>query len=79
MLICLRLLAHRAWLPFSLAVAKAGRSMPAKIAMIAITTRSSISVNPPHAPPFLSRFMFFQVSEVVPFCPPGSRCQRMPE
>jgi hypothetical protein len=29
-----------------LALAKAGRSMPARIAMIAMTTNNSISVNP---------------------------------
>ena len=31
---------------FPLALAKAGKSIPAKMAMIAITTRSSIRVNP---------------------------------
>src|SRR5687768_18140506 len=41
---CRRLLLHFTTRAFSLAFASAGRSMPARIAMIAITTRSSIKV-----------------------------------
>ena len=36
--------------PLALAFAKAGRSMPARIAMMAMTTRSSIRVNPRNPP-----------------------------
>src|SRR5206468_1312150 len=41
-----RLLTHEMRLLFSLADDKAGRSMAARIAMMAITTRSSIKVKP---------------------------------
>ena len=41
---CFRLLIQELDLPFSLAVFNAGRSIPARIAMIAITTKSSIKV-----------------------------------
>src|SRR5436190_11535999 len=36
---------HDAWLAFSLALDKAGKSIAARIAMMAITTSNSISVN----------------------------------
>src|SRR2546429_8628809 len=42
--ICLRLLAHWIACPFILALASAGKSRPARIAMMAMTTSSSISV-----------------------------------
>src|SRR5205823_1019021 len=44
--ICFRLLMHLICWAFFLALLKEGRSMPARIAMMAITTRSSISVKP---------------------------------
>src|ERR1039457_6812325 len=44
-LVCLRLLVQLIFWAFFLAAARAGRSMAARIAMIAMTTRSSISVN----------------------------------
>src|SRR5437762_5392904 len=44
--ICFRLLTHLICWAFCLALLRAGRSMPARIAMMAITTRSSISVKP---------------------------------
>src|SRR6266550_4546765 len=43
---CLRLLIHCTRFPFSLALASAGRSIAAKIAMMAITTSNSINVKP---------------------------------
>jgi hypothetical protein len=43
--ICLRLPIHLAWLALAFAVTKTGKSIAASIAMIAITTSSSISVN----------------------------------
>src|SRR5436190_3767043 len=43
---CLRLLAHRMRTARSLALLKAGKRSAARIAMIAITTSSSMSVNP---------------------------------
>src|SRR5690242_8779482 len=45
-LICLRLLMHRICWAFVLAEESAGSSIAARIAMIAITTRSSIKVKP---------------------------------
>jgi len=42
--ICLRLLVQRICCPFNLARLNAGKSMPARIAMIAITTSNSIKV-----------------------------------
>jgi hypothetical protein len=44
---------------FSLALLKAGNSMPARIAMIAMTTRSSMSVKPERreGEPSLGEFM----------------------
>src|SRR5262245_9776621 len=42
-----RLLRHLIRLPFSLAALKAGNSMAARIAMMAMTTSSSMSVKPP--------------------------------
>jgi hypothetical protein len=45
--ICLRLFTHLARRPCSFALAKAGKSMEARIAMIAITTSNSMSVNAP--------------------------------
>jgi hypothetical protein len=45
MLSCFRLLMHLAARPLSLAEFNAGSSIPARMAMMAITTRSSISVN----------------------------------
>ena len=42
---CLRLLIQVAWRAFSRACAKTGKRIAARIAMIAMTTRSSISVN----------------------------------
>jgi multisubunit Na+/H+ antiporter MnhF subunit len=44
--ICFRLLTQPIRFAFSLALDSAGSSMAARMAMIAITTRSSISVNP---------------------------------
>src|ERR1051325_9163210 len=44
--ICLTLLKHFTWFARALAFASAGRSIAARMAMIAMTTRSSISVNP---------------------------------
>ena len=41
---CLLLLMHLTWSAFALARARAGKSKAAKMAMMAITTRSSISV-----------------------------------
>ena len=43
--ICLRLLTQLTFLAFARALLSAGKSMPARIAMIAITTSSSIKVN----------------------------------
>jgi len=43
---CLVLFIQWAPIAFCLALARAGKSIPARIAIIAITTRSSISVNP---------------------------------
>ena len=45
-MICLILLKHLIPLAFSLALARAGSSSDARIAMIAITTSSSIRVKP---------------------------------
>ena len=42
---CLVLLRHFIWFAFALALASAGNSIAAKIAMIAMTTSNSISVN----------------------------------
>src|SRR5438105_10745522 len=42
---CLRLLAHMVLTAFALAVANAGSSMAARMAIIAITTNNSINVN----------------------------------
>ena len=44
--ICFKLAMHRVRFPCSLALAKAGNSRPAKIAMMAMTTSSSIRVKP---------------------------------
>src|SRR4051794_23448378 len=44
--ICRRLLRHCVRLAFSLAFDSAGKSMAARMAIIAITTSNSISVNP---------------------------------
>src|SRR5438046_9363135 len=44
-LICLRLLRHLVWIALALARERAGRSIAARIAMIAMTTSNSISVN----------------------------------
>src|SRR6476660_1741286 len=44
--ICLRLFVHLIAWAFALALLSAGRSMPAKMAIIAITTSSSIKVKP---------------------------------
>jgi hypothetical protein len=43
---CRRLLRQEMDWPFCLALERAGRSMPARIAMMAITTSSSIKVKP---------------------------------
>src|SRR5262245_43956010 len=43
--ICLQLFRHEMRFPFSFARAKAGKSIPARIAMMAITTSNSINVN----------------------------------
>jgi len=43
---CFWLLAQAAPVAFNLALASAGKSMPARIAMIAMTTSSSMRVNP---------------------------------
>src|SRR5207245_2522425 len=43
--ICLRLLRHLALLACSLALLSVGKRSPARIAIMAMTTRSSISVN----------------------------------
>jgi hypothetical protein len=45
--ICRRLLTHLVFLADSWALARAGSSIEAKIAIIAMTTRSSIKVKPP--------------------------------
>src|SRR5436853_4874272 len=45
--ICFRLDWQLAWRDFSRAWAKTGKRMAARMAMIAMTTSSSISVNPP--------------------------------
>src|SRR5258708_10142924 len=45
-IICLVLFMHMMPCAFVFALANVGRSIPARIAMIAITTRSSIRVNP---------------------------------
>ena len=50
MLICLVFEMQVASLAFSLACAKTGKRIAAKIAMIAITTSSSIKVNPVENP-----------------------------
>ena len=42
---CFTLFKHRMALPLAFALAKAGNSIPAKIAMMAMTTSSSIRVN----------------------------------
>src|SRR4029079_7721284 len=52
--ICLRLLTHCALRAASRAACTAGRSNAIKTAMIAITTRSSISVNPVRGVTFIS-------------------------
>ena len=44
--ICRRLLIQAACCPLALAVARAGKSMPAKMAMMAMTTSNSMRVNP---------------------------------
>src|SRR5262245_53970256 len=44
-MICFRLLTQLMRRPFSLALARAGRSKPARMAIMAITTNNSISVN----------------------------------
>src|SRR5262245_10216296 len=44
---CLRLLMHAVRCAFSLALDNAGSNMAARIAMMAMTTSSSINVNPP--------------------------------
>jgi hypothetical protein len=44
---CFKLFRHAIWLALALACASAGRSMEARIAIIEMTTRSSINVNPP--------------------------------
>src|SRR5436309_1377720 len=44
---CLLLFTHAVRLAFSFAFARAGRSRPARMAMIAMTTSSSIRVNAP--------------------------------
>ena len=45
------------WMPWALdfALPKAGKSMPAKMAMMAITTKSSISVKPDRRPDLCDR------------------------
>src|ERR1700754_2375150 len=43
--ICRRLLTHEVRVAFALALLKAGNNMAARMAMIAMTTRSSIKVN----------------------------------
>src|SRR5207237_10746050 len=47
---CLQLLAQRAFCAEALALAKAGNSRPARMAMIAMTTSSSIRVNAQFCP-----------------------------
>src|SRR5438034_11530636 len=42
---CFWLLRQAAWVAFNLALDRAGKSNPARMAMIAITTSSSMSVN----------------------------------
>ena len=44
--ICLQLLRQADWPALAFALANAGSSSPARIAMMAITTSNSISVNP---------------------------------
>jgi hypothetical protein len=51
--ICRRLFRQAVCLAFAFALAKAGNSMAARIAMIAITTNNSINVNPPRQQCFL--------------------------
>src|SRR2546426_885248 len=43
---CFKLLMQAVCLPFCLALARAGRSIAARMAMMAMTTSSSINVNP---------------------------------
>src|SRR6185436_14560593 len=47
---CRILLKHRIRLPFSFANDKAGRSIPARMAIMAITTSNSINVKPRRGP-----------------------------
>jgi hypothetical protein len=56
---------HRMPLAFSLALAKAGNNIPARMAMIAMTTNNSMSVKPPlrlGRPGRVSVVIFFMVS-----------------
>src|SRR5262245_23121584 len=56
---CLRLLMQYDWAALDLALERAGRSIPARIAMIAITTSNSIRVNANRYPvPFLTCAVF---------------------
>jgi hypothetical protein len=53
--ICLMLLKQLVWRAFSRALAKTGKRIAARIAMIAMTTNSSMSVKPRrriHVPPY---------------------------
>jgi hypothetical protein len=61
--ICLKLLIQLAVLAFSLALANTGNRIAAKMAIMAITTSSSISVKPPLFPfiAFVSHHPFMRV------------------
>src|SRR5258706_2421544 len=61
--ICRRLLVHFVRLPFSFALARAGSSIAARIAMIAMTTNSSIKVKADEA--FRERSLVTFVAEAI--------------
>src|SRR6266516_3545822 len=65
--ICLRLLAQLICCALNFARDKAGKSIAARIAIMAMTTNSSINVNPPHPPPgrgkVKARLRFFASGE----------------
>ena len=67
---CRRLLVHFAPWALDFALLKAGKSIPARIAMMAITTNSSISVKPLSLPAFVFTVDSRSINRLRPFGQP---------
>ena len=59
---CFRLFMQEVRCAFCFALAKAGNNMAAKIAMMAMTTNSSINVNPDRKEPLYERLLGLQAA-----------------